>query len=240
MTTGEQTNESEQAPSAEMDDAMDQKKSSPGEAPHNAELRKAVTDQIGGVRGMLETTVPVVVFVAINIVAGLKPALWAAVGAAVVIAAIRLLQRDSIRHAVTGLFGVVIAAIFAAKTGRAQDFYLPGIALNFVYATAFGISAAIRRPLVGYAWSLVTGADGDWQQRPRLMRAFTWLSIMWAAMFVLRGGVQLVFYLLSMPIGLGIARIVGIAPYAAALAVTVWCGRRVVFADNAAKNSETL
>lgn len=203
----------------------------PDRKPESVALRAAVTDQIGGVRGMVETTVPVVVFVAVDVFAGLKPGLWAAVGSAVLISIIRLMQRDSPRHALTGLVGVVVAALIAAKTGRAQDFYLPGIALNFLYAVAFVVSAVIRRPLVGYAWALVTGAESDWRARPRVMRAFTWLSLLWSGVFLLRGGVQLVFYLLDMTVGLGIARILGIAPYAAAFALTAWLGQRVVAVD---------
>jgi hypothetical protein len=194
-------------------------------------LRDAVTDGIGGIRGMVESTVPVVVFVAVNIFTGLRPAIWAAVAVAAAIALYRLLQRDSIRHAVTGAFGVAFAAMVAAKTGNANNFFLPGIITNFVYGAAFLVSIFISRPLVGYAWSLVTGAHADWRQRPQLLRAFSQLSWVWVAVFTARGGVQLWLYLADMTLGLGIARIVGIAPYAAAVAYTVWYGRRAVAAE---------
>ncbi|MGH3546320.1 MAG: DUF3159 domain-containing protein [Mycobacteriales bacterium] len=194
----------------------------------DASLRDAVTDQIGGVRGMVESSLPVVVFVGVYVFASLQAAIWSAVISAGLVAGYRLIQRDSPRHALTGLLGVAFAALIAAKTGRAQDFFLPGIITNFVYGLAFAVSAAVGRPLVGYAWSIVTGSCADWRSRPALLRAFGALSLMWCGVFLLRGGVQLWLYLSEMTVGLGIARIVGIVPYAAAFAFTVYYGRKVV------------
>lgn len=191
-------------------------------------LRNAVTDQIGGVRGMVESSLPVLVFVGVYVFTSLQAAIWSAVAVAALIAGYRLIRRDSPRHALTGLLGVAFAALIAAKTGRAQDFFLPGIITNFVYGLAFAISAAVGRPLVGYAWSIVTGSFEDWRTRPALLRAFSALSLLWCGVFLLRGGVQLWLYLSEMTVGLGIARIVGIAPYAAAFAFTVYYGRKVV------------
>ena len=190
-------------------------------------LRDAVAEQIGGPRGMIESSAPVVVFVMVYLVGSLPAAIWAAVLSAVVIAGYRLLRRDSPRHALMGLLGVGFAAFIAAKTGRAQDFFLPGIITNFLYGTAFAVSAAIGRPLVGYAWSLIAGDFPDWRSRPRLLRAFMWLSFMWCGVFFVRGGIQLWLYLADMTLGLGIARILGIVPYMAAFAFTVYYGRKV-------------
>ncbi len=200
----------------------------PARASADASLRDAVTDQIGGVRGMVESSLPIVVFVGVYVFTSLQAAIWSAVAAAILIAGYRLVRRDSPRHALTGLLGVAFAALIAAKTGRAQDFFLPGIITNFVYGLAFAGSAAVGRPLVGYVWSIVTGSYADWRTRPRLLRAFSALSLLWCGVFLVRGGVQLWLYLSEMTVGLGIARILGIAPYAAAFAFTVYYGRKVV------------
>jgi hypothetical protein len=169
-----------------------------------------------------------VVFVVVNLLTQLRPALWAAIGTAALIAVTRLSRRESVRHAVNGLLGVGIAAMLAARTGRAEDFYLPGILMNFLYGVGFAVSVALRRPLVGYAWTLVTGDHPDWRRHPRLVRVFGMLSLLWTGVFVLRGAVQLVLYILRQPHALGLVRIAGIGLYAAALAVTVWYGRRAL------------
>jgi len=202
-----------------------------GGEPAPPSISETVAQQIGGVRGMAESAVPVVVFVIANVATELRTALWAAVGSAALLALVRLVRRESVRHAVNGLIGVAFAAMIAAKTGRAENFYLPGIAMNGLYAVGFAVSAVIRRPIVGYAWALITGGSSDWRERPRLVRAYSLLTWMWAGVFLLRGGVQLVLYLLGMPNALGVVRIAGIGLYAAALAFTVWAGRRAVAAD---------
>src|SRR5918992_1983760 len=106
-----------------------------------------MADQLGGWRGLVESSVPVLVFVAVNIIADLNPALIASVGVALAIAALRLIQRRPIRHAVNGLFGVGIGAFIAWRTGDEKDFYLPGILYGIGYGLALLASVAVRQPL---------------------------------------------------------------------------------------------
>ncbi|MGE5829517.1 MAG: DUF3159 domain-containing protein, partial [Micromonosporaceae bacterium] len=86
-----------------------------------------VATQLGGVRGMIESSVPVIAFVIGNTFWSLRPGLVIAVVTALLIAAYRLSRRDTIRHAVNGLFGIALGAMIAWRTGSPKDFYLPGI-----------------------------------------------------------------------------------------------------------------
>lgn len=201
-------------------------------------IAEAVREQLGGVRGLVESAIPVTVFILANMVLSairpgeaLKPAIWSAVGAAVLIAVIRLVRRDSIRHAVNGLFGVAIAAFFAARSGKAEDFYLPGIIFSYVEGLAFAISALVRRPVVGYAWALLTGAHPDWRQHPRLVRAYSLITLVWTAAFWTNSTIQLILYYGGHENALGVARLAGRSFYAAAFAFTIWYGRRAVRAN---------
>lgn len=192
-------------------------------------IADTVREQLGGIRGMVESSLPVLVFVVANMIFSLTPALWAAVGSAVLIAVFRLARRDSVRHAFNGLVAVGIAAFIASRTGRAQDFYLLNIARNAVGLLAFGVSAAIRRPLVGYAWAFVSVVPRDWRSSPRLLRTFTLLSLLWAATFGLRVVVQVWFYLAENADALGVVSIVlGWPLFGSALALTLWIGRRAL------------
>ncbi|MEO9220265.1 MAG: DUF3159 domain-containing protein, partial [Mycobacteriaceae bacterium] len=84
-------------------------------------------EQMGGVGGVIASSVPVVVFVIVNSVAGLTPAIWFAVGSAVAIAGLRLVRKEALQPAISGLFGVAIAAYIAHRTGSAKGYFLLGI-----------------------------------------------------------------------------------------------------------------
>lgn len=188
-----------------------------------------MAEQLGGPRGLLESSIPVLVFVVVNILADLRPAVIASTGVAVAIAVVRLVQRRPIRHAVNGLFGVGVGALLAWRSGDAKDFYLPGILYGIVYGLILLGSAMIRQPLVGWLWSvIVAGGRSEWRQDPRLVRTFGWLTVLWGVVWLVKVGVQAGFYLANMETALGIARLaLGYPPYALLLAITVWTVRRV-------------
>ncbi|GFJ88782.1 DUF3159 domain-containing protein [Phytohabitans rumicis] len=188
-----------------------------------------MADQLGGWRGLVESSVPVMVFVVVNIVADLNPALIASVGIALAIAALRLIQRRPIRHAVNGLFGVGIGAFIAWRTGDEKDFYLPGILYGIGYGLALLASVAIRQPLVGWIWSvIVAGGKAEWRTDARLIRLFSRLTVLWGVVWLAKVGVQAGLYVADQDTALGIARLVlGYPPYLLLLAFTVWAVRRV-------------
>jgi hypothetical protein len=199
-----------------------------GDAPLPS-IAEQVAEQLGGWRGMVESSIPVVIFVLVNVLADLRPALIASVSVAVAIAALRLVQRRPIRHAVNGLFGIGIGGFIAYRTGDSKDFYLPGILYGIGYGLALLASAAVRQPLVGWIWSVfVAGGRSEWRQDPRLVRTFTWLTVLWGVVWLAKVGVQAALYLADEDTALGVARLVlGYPPYLLLLAITVWTVRRV-------------
>jgi hypothetical protein len=199
-------------------------------------ITEQVAEQLGGWRGLLESSIPVLVFVITNILLDLRPAVIASCAVAIGIAFVRLAQRRPIRHAVNGLFGVGIGAVIALRSGEAKDFYLPGIWYGYGYATVLLGSAAVRQPLVGWIWSvLVAGGRSDWRENPRLVRTFTWLTVLWGVVWFAKVAAQHALYLADMENALGIARLtLGYPPYALLVLFTIWTVRRVTRSADAA------
>ena len=118
------------------------------------------------------------------------------------------------------------------KTGSAKNFYLPGILISFAYGVAMLASVALRRPLVGWVWSLlVARGSNEWRGNPRLVRTFSWLTVVWALTYLAKTLVQaLVFQHTaadSPATALGVLRIaLGYPPYLLLIAITVWAIRR--------------
>lgn len=192
-------------------------------------LSEQVAEQLGGWRGLVESSVPVVGFVIANVIVGLKPAIIIAAAIAVAIAITRLVQRRPIRHAVNGLFGIGVGALIALRSGEARDFYLPGILYGIGLGVALVLSAVFRQPVVGWLWSIVAnGGRSDWRADARLVRTFTWLTLLWGVVWLAKVGVQAGLYLANMDTALGIARLtLGYPPYAMLLLITIWTVRRV-------------
>lgn len=209
-------------------------------------MSEQIAEQLGGVRGLIESSLPVLAFVLLNVllgesVAGLekRTALtWAIVGAvlsAVGIGAYRLIRRQPVRHAVNGLFGIAIGAFLAWRTGNAEDFYLPGILLTFGQAAVLLLSVAVRKPLIGYAWGIMANkGHQDWFGNTRLFRTFQWLTLLWVVSLSLRAGIQYYLWAIGEANALGIVRILISWPiYAATFAFTAWAIHRVTSAQKA-------
>jgi hypothetical protein len=113
--------------------------------------RHLVLDQLGGWRGMVDASLPTVAFVVANSIGGLVPGIWAAAVSALLVFVLRLVRRESVQQAVSGLFAVAVAVAIAFYTGQARDFFVLGIVRNAAIALALLGSVAVRRPLVGYA-----------------------------------------------------------------------------------------
>lgn len=164
-------------------------------------------EQMGGVPGIVASTVPVLVFVVVNVVAELKPAVWAAVGAGVLVLIWRLARRDPIQPAISGLIGVGVCALVANQTGEARGFYLPGLLYSAFLGVVALVSAVVRWPLAGVIWHGINGHGQGWRQDPVLLRAYTWATGIWAFVFAARVVVQGLLYDANAENWLGVARL---------------------------------
>ncbi|GGM55050.1 membrane protein [Longimycelium tulufanense] len=198
--------------------------------------QQTLLEMMGGVHGLIYSTVPVLVFILVNVLAGLTPAIWAAVGSGVAIAGWRLVRREPVQPAVSGLFGVAIAAFIAHRTGEAKGFFLFGIWVSLVYGGAFALSALVRWPLVGVVWSVLNGSGFAWRSDRRVLLAYDLATLAWVAVFGARFVVQNWLYETDQTGWLAAARIGMGWPLAGlAFLVTIWAVRR----DSAARRAAT-
>lgn len=185
--------------------------------------RSRFDEQLGGIKGMVDSGLPVVVFVLVNALAGLRWAIWAAVAAGGAVLVLRLVRREPVQFAVSGFLGVAFAAFLAHRLGRAEGFFLPGIVMNTAYFAAFTVSLLIRRPLVGVVWTYLESGTSQWRNQPPLRRAYTRATLLWTAMYAAKAGVQGLLYLNERPGWLAVAKLaMGYPLFAVVVAVTLW------------------
>ena len=192
-------------------------------------------EQLGGVGGLISSVLPVLVFVLVNTLAGLQPAIWSALGAAVAVGVWRLCRRELLQPAVSGILGVGVCAFIAYCTGEARGFFLYGIWFSLVAGLAFALSVAMRRPLVGVLWSALNGSGSGWRLDRRARFAYDVATVVWAVFFLARFGVQQWLYEAQETTLLGVARLaMGLPLTAVAALVTIWAIRRARSAEVAA------
>lgn len=150
-------------------------------------VRRQLSTALGGRRGMLEAAVPTIVFTVLWLTTReLRLALAVSVGAALVLLAVRLVQRSSVQFVVNALVGIGIGWVFvtiSASRGGSEDdqalaYFLPGILYNSGYFVLMAFTCLIGWPLVGFMVGSVTGDPTAWhadKQVVRLCARLTWL-----------------------------------------------------------------
>ena len=161
-----------------------------------AVVRRQLTKALGGKRGTVEAAVPTAAFaIAWMATHQLELALGVSIGAAVVLLAARLVQRQTLQFVLTSMIGIAVAAFFALRSGKAEDAFLPGIMYNAVVAAAVIFSIIVRWPFIGFLIGSVTGDPTGWRKDPAILRLCTRLTWLFVLPNVIRVAVQWPIYL---------------------------------------------
>lgn len=162
---------------------------------------------MGGISGLIYSSLPVVVFVPVSTVFGLMPAILAALGVATLILVWRLARRETMQPAVSGFVGVGISALIAYMVGESKGYFLLGIWGSLLYAGLFAGSVLIRRPIVGYIWGFIKEHDSSWRRVRKALWAYDIATLIWVVVFLSRFVVQHYLYEMDQTGWLGFARI---------------------------------
>lgn len=213
------------------------------DAPQDKPLEEqTILEQMGGLTGLVAATLPVVVLIPVNSFFGLGPALFAALGVAILIMAWRIIRKETVQPAVSGLLGVAICAAIAWFTGDAKGYFLYGIWMSLVLGVLTLISIIVRWPAVGVVWKGINGESMVWRQVPAARRAYALATAGWTLIFFARFFVQNTIYNAGeSTTELGVVRILMGWPLTGVVTVlTVWMVRRANEAVEAAIAAGTV
>jgi hypothetical protein len=190
---------------------------------------ETLTHLLGGSRGAIDATLPVVAFV-LGWLAADRSVLTGALAAVVVAAGVagwRLRRGVRPRAVLIGLLAVCASALVALYTGRAEDFFLIQIFSNLASALVWAVSIVLRWPLLGVIVGAALGQRTRWRRDPALLRAYGRASWVWVAQYVVRVAVLTPLWAAGWVEALAAARITLSWPLVAAcLAVSWWVLRR--------------
>ena len=148
---------------------------------------------LAGRSSLLDSLLPPILFVLLNVIWGVQVAIWASLGLAIAIAIFRLFRRQSLLYALGGAGGVALAAAVAYLLGRAEGFFLPTMISGAGTLVLCLVSALLGRPIVAYTSYVARRWPLDWYWHPRVRPAYSEVTWVWAVFFGLR--LLLQFYL---------------------------------------------
>ncbi|MFF3492425.1 DUF3159 domain-containing protein [Streptomyces sp. NPDC002795] len=156
----------------------------------------ALFEAFGGVRGMVETVLPGLLFVSIFTVnKDLHMSAIAALAVSLVLVAVRLVMKGTIKHAFSGVFGVAFGVVFAMMTGNAKDFYLPGMLYTLGLALAYIVTTLCGVPLIGLILGPVFKENLSWRTRnPGRKKAYGKASWAWGLILLAKCAILFPLY----------------------------------------------
>ena len=190
---------------------------------HNDDKDKVIS-ALGGKRGLIDSGLPALVFLIVFNISGknVNTAIYSAVALSIILTAIRLVKRETIQHAFSGLVGVAICALFSKRSGNAADFYLPGLYINIGYGLLYAIANLAKWPILGVMLGPILGENFMWRKDPARLAAYIKAGWLWVGMFSIRLLVQYPLYKSGNINALGTARLVMGYPLFIATAWATW------------------
>lgn len=163
----------------------------------------------GGKKGLFDSGIPALVFLlAFNITKEVSQSAFLALGLSALVTMFRLIKRETIQHALSGVIGVAICAWLSNRSGKAEDFYLPGLWTNAIYGAVYSISNLIKWPIIGLVLGPLLGENLMWRKDPERRSLYIKATWVWVGLFLSRLMVQYPLYLSENVNALGSARLI--------------------------------
>ena len=143
---------------------------------------------------LLDSLLPVLVYVIVFSFWGLTAAWRGALAVALLIAGGRLYRKESLVYVLAGAAGVALAVVLVLRSGEGGDFFLPGLVSGGLTVLACIVSVVVSYPLVGLTSAVVRRWPLGWIRHPKVLPAYNEVTIAWALAFGGRLAVEFWFY----------------------------------------------
>ncbi|MCU1593066.1 MAG: hypothetical protein JWO12_458 [Frankiales bacterium] len=143
----------------------------------------------GGVKGLIDSSIPSTVFVIAYFLADLNTSIVAAVVAGLLVVGLRASRGEPVQQAFSGFFGLLVSVLIVRSTGTGKTFFLPGILITTGSGLAFLVSLLVRRPAIALVLSAIDPRYAVWKEHSALRKACFRSTAVWTASFFVRAAV---------------------------------------------------
>ena len=187
------------------------------------EEKAKIVNAMGGKKGLLDSGLPALIFLVIfNVTKEVQQAAYGALALSLILTIIRLAKRETIQHAISGVIGVAVCAWLSNRSGKAEDFYLPGLWTNAIYGAVYLVSIVARWPIIGVIIGPLVEENFRWRKDPERTKVYIKATWLWVGMFTVRLLVQYPLYISGNVNALGTARLIMGYPLFIATAWATW------------------
>lgn len=187
------------------------------------EDKAKIVNAMGGKKGLLDSGLPALIFLVIfNVTKEVEQAAYGALALSLILTIIRLAKRETVQHAISGVIGVAVCAWLSNRSGKAEDFYLPGLWTNAIYGAVYLVSIAARWPIIGVIIGPLLEENFRWRKDPERTKVYIKATWLWVGMFMVRLLVQYPLYISGNVNALGTARLIMGYPLFIATAWATW------------------
>lgn len=197
---------------------------------------RGVLVAIGGWRGVVESLLPATLYLGVFVVTqDARLSAIAPLVLALLAIGVRIIRREPLAAALSGLIGVGVCAAAVMFTGEGSSYFVPGFWINGAWILAHTISLLVGWPIIGLLLGFLRGSLTEWRKTVALRRAAQLTTVFWIIVFGARLAVQLPLYFSGSTEALGVARLVMGVPLFAIAVLFTWLvlGRVSAFVDEA-------
>ena len=162
---------------------------------------------------ILDSAVPLVIFLVLNQLLGLNSALIFSLLAGGIFLVYRLWTRDKFIFAIAGMVGVAAAAGLAYISGSSEGFFIPGLISGSLTVLLCVGSVLIKKPLAAWSSRITRRWPKDWYGHEMVRPAYSEVTLMWGVAFGLRTGLEIWLLALDAVNAAGVAKILLGWPY---------------------------
>ena len=126
-------------------------------AKNNRTIYNELKATIGKQHNIIDSVLAPLLFLIMNLWLGLQVAIWAALSVSIAVVGWRLLRRQDLQFAFSGVFGTLLAIWFAQRFGKAEGFFIPGIIAAGITSLVAIVSVLLKKTVGGLFKS-----DGAW------------------------------------------------------------------------------
>ncbi len=158
------------------------------------ELLDELRTVFAGQNSFLDAILPPIIFLLVNALAGFQAAMGSALFVSVLFAVVRIIRKQSLLYAFTGVGSVLAAIGIVWILGKSEGFFLPGLVSGSMTLLLTIASLLIRRPMVAWTSYLARRWPLDWYWHPQVRPAYSEVTFAWALCFAVRLLLQFSFF----------------------------------------------